>query len=234
MSENEDQPGLRSFNALRQGVGYLGITFPFVLALGTLILSDDPLQETISHYVGTVMEGVFVGVLFVIGVFFFFYLGYEKKEDEGKFWPSDNLASNAACFFALGVALFPITSELAWVRRVHVIAAIGMFGILAFMSFFVFTKTKKDVPMRPRKALRNRWYRVFGVVIVACMALIGLYSLLPDDNSLAGALPVFWLESIAVLAFGFAWTMKGEAPWLLADEPEPSKSGGPGSGAPQL
>lgn len=228
MTESEDQPKLRSFNALRKGVGYLGLSYPFVLALGTLLLSDDPLQETISHYVATVMEGVFVGVLFVIGVFFFFYLGYEKKESEGRFWPSDNLASNAACFFALGVALFPITSDLAWVRRVHGISAIGMFGILAFMSLFVFTKTRANVPMTPRKSRRNRWYRVFGVVIVVCMLLIGLYSLLPDENSLAGVRPVFWLESVAIIAFGFSWTMKGQARWLLADEPE---SPAPGSRA---
>ena len=221
MAPNGDDPRLRSFNALRQAVGYLGIAFPFVLALGTLALSDDPLQETISHYVGTVMEGVFVGILFVIGVFFFFYLGYEKKEHEGRFWPSDNLASNAACFFALGVALFPITSDIAWVRTAHVVAAIGMFGILAFMSAFVFTKSKPHVEMKPRMVMRNRWYRVFGAVIVACMLLILIYQQFPEDNSLAGIHPVFWLESVAVLAFGFAWTMKGEARWLLPDESEP-------------
>lgn len=221
MPVNGEDPRIRSFNALRQAVGYLGIAFPFVLALGTLALSDDPLQETISHYVGTVMEGVFVGILFVIGVFFFFYLGYEKKEHEGRFWPSDNLASNAACFFALGVALFPITSEVDWVRFAHVVAAIGMFGILAFMSAFVFTMSSPGGQMKPRKVIRNRWYRVFGAVIAACILLIGAYSLLPEDNSLTGIHPVFWLESVAVLAFGFAWTMKGEARWLLPDGPEP-------------
>ncbi len=216
MSTNDD-PRLRTYKALRQAVGYLGIGFPLILSLGAFAISDIALLETISHYFDTVMQGVFVGVLFVIGVFLFFYLGYEKAEDEGRFWPSDNFAGNLACIFALGVALFPTTSDTGWVRTVHSIAAIGMFTTLAYFSLFLFTKTKKGVAPTPRKMIRNRWYRGFGVTIVFCIILIPIFNSFPEGSTIADLQPAFWLESLALWAFGFAWAMKGEARWLLPD-----------------
>ena len=48
--------------------------------------------------------------------------------------------------------------------------------------------------------------------------LIAIYSLLPKpvSTSLEFTHPVFWLETIAILAFGFSWITKGEA--ILKDE----------------
>jgi len=213
----KDDPQLRSYKALRQAVGYLGIGLPVILYFGVRVISKTGLEETISHYFDTVMKGVFVGILFVIGVFLFFYLGYEKTEDEGRFWPSDNLAGNFACFFALGVALFPTTSDISWIRTVHVIAAVGMFTTLAYFSYFLFTKTKNGVPPSPRKVVRNRWYRTFGITIIVLIVLIPIANSFPDDSAIADIQPVFWLESLALWAFGFAWAMKGEHRWLLPD-----------------
>lgn len=35
--------------------------------------------------------------------------------------------------------------------------------------------------------------------------------LLPDDHWISKLDPVFWLESVAVWAFGWSWLIKGEA-----------------------
>jgi hypothetical protein len=43
--------------------------------------------------------------------------------------------------------------------------------------------------------------------------LIPLYYLLPSDTAFAAWKPVFWLESLALWAFGFSWLIKGETLW---------------------
>ena len=109
-TNSNDNPLVLAYLTLRRVVGALGVLLPPILFFGALILSSTGLQESISHYYGTVMRGVFVGVLFAIGVFLYSYIGYEPSDDKKRFEPSDNIAGNLACFFALGVALFPTNS----------------------------------------------------------------------------------------------------------------------------
>jgi len=51
-----------------------------------------------------------------------------------------------------------------------------------------------------------------------CVLLIAVYYLLPNDvaSLLKRYDPVFWLETIAILALGISWLTKGEA--ILKDE----------------
>ena len=51
-----------------------------------------------------------------------------------------------------------------------------------------------------------------------CILLIAIYSFLPSRMAslLEEYEPVFWLEALAVLAFGISWLTKGEA--ILKDE----------------
>ena len=55
-----------------------------------------------------------------------------------------------------------------------------------------------------------------GITIVACLALIILVQFLPGKPWLQPLYPVFWLESLAIIAFGIAWFVKGET--ILKDE----------------
>ena len=82
-------------------------------------------------------------------------------------------------------------------------------------SVALFTKTDPNGVPTPRKKRRNVIYYVCGVVILLCIAgmlLIGVFrsQIAPAIEDYA---PVFWLESIAVLAFGFSWLVKGETLW---------------------
>ena len=88
-----------------------------------------------------------------------------------------------------------------------------LFLALAYFSLFLFTKVKKDGSMTREKARRNKLYVTCGVVILGCIALIPLYHLLPEENFLATIQPVFWLESLALWAFGVSWLTKGEMLW---------------------
>jgi hypothetical protein len=88
------------------------------------------------------------------------------------------------------------------------------FLALAGYSFFIFTKTDPSTPMTPEKRKRNVLYRVSGILIVVCMALIAVVNLVPT-GAIANLQPVFWLETVASVSFGLSWLVKGET--LLKD-----------------
>ncbi len=197
-----------SYLMLRKAVGCLGMGLPFILALGGGLLFDLPIQPSISDYYYTSTRDVFVGVLFAMGVFLFSYRGYGKK---------DSLAANIAAVCVIGTALFPTTpqnpSELAaTIGKLHVAFASAYFITLAYFSLVLFTKSDPTQPPTPRKLQRNTVYRVSGYVILLSIVLILLLKLLPIgfDDSVTAFDPVFWLESVMVIAFGISWYVKGE------------------------
>ena len=204
MGNNVDDKRLVvSFLTLRRVVGILGVLLPVILAIGVAVLgSSTVIQGSISAYYGTVMRGVFVGVLFAIGVFLFSYIGYERK---------DEIAGYLACLFALGVALFPVTSGNGAVRFIHFLSAVALFLALSYFSLYLFTKTG-GTPTR-EKLNRNKLYVACGVIMLACIALIAIYNAFLGDTSIADIKPVFWLESLALWAFGVSWFIKGETLW---------------------
>jgi hypothetical protein len=204
-----------SYLGLRKAVGILGTLLPFVLAIGLFIIFGKDLQASLSDYYHTEMRNVFVGTLCAIGVFLLSYRGYERKDD---------IAGDLACVFAIGTALYPTTPEVNPLPSDKVIGVIhfifaGLFFItLAYFSLGLFTKTDPTRTPTPQKLMRNRVYVVCGYTILAAIALIAIYIVLPSEirTYLDQIKPVFWLESIAVVAFGISWLVKGEA--ILQDE----------------
>lgn len=197
---DDDNRQLVSYRTLRRVIGILGVSLPIVVALGCLAVGEcDGFLDSISAYHGTVMRNVFVGILFTVGWFLFSYRGYERKDD---------IAGDLGCLFALGVAIFPTTSETAWIRMVHYVSATLFFLILAGFSLFLFTKSGGIAT--PQKQRRNNIYLTCGVTMLVCIALIPLYNLFLDDSAIAVFHPVFWLETFALWAFGISWMTKGE------------------------
>jgi uncharacterized protein YhhL (DUF1145 family) len=47
--------------------------------------------------------------------------------------------------------------------------------------------------------------------MIFCIVLIILVQLLPDDAALKKYDPVFWLETLAIVAFGVSWLYKSGA-----------------------
>lgn len=201
-AEGAEEGVLVSYLTLRRIVGALGVGLPVVLALwGFALCGCLRLQPSISDYYGLRTRDVLVGVLFTIGWFLYSYRGYERQ---------DNVAGNLACLFALGVALCP-NSGSPWERVVHFGSALALFVVLAYFSLFLFTKTSGS-PTR-EKRIRNRVYVICGISMLACTALIGLYYARLQDTAIAALDPVFWLESLALWAFGLSWFVKGETLW---------------------
>ena len=157
------------------------------------------------------MVDIFVGILFTIGWFLFAYEGYETR---------DNIAGNLACFFALGVALFP-TKGTGIIHTLHYISAIGLFVTLIYFSVYLFPKTgkggkpfacpkfRKRDGLSQEKLNRNRIYVFSGFVMFLCLILIAIYKCLLDPWFYKYA-PVFWLEALMLVAFGFSWFVKGD------------------------
>ena len=194
-----------SYLELRTAVGIIGLALPFVLALGKLLLEGPGIQSSISAYYYTDLRNVFVGSLCAIGVFLLSTKGYDRR---------DTIAGYLACVFAVGVSLFPMAPEMGansrqkFIGTLHWSLAALLFLTLAYFSLFLFTETGGNPT--PRKRQRNVVYRACGWTIFACIVLIFVVTHASLGNVVPSLEPVFWLESLAVLAFGVSWLTKGE------------------------
>jgi cytochrome bd-type quinol oxidase subunit 2 len=217
--ERSETPEVISFRTTRRAVGWLGILLPFLLLAGAWLGDCRTLQPSISHYYFTSVREVFVGVLCAVSLFLFTYKGHSLL---------DGVAANIAAIFSLGVALFPTNylrlfpcqaptvSVIAgdFNDELHLASAALFFGTLAFMSLYLFTKSKHPREQwTQRKKKRNTLYKVCGWLIVFCILMIGSSGSVFKVKETSTF--TFWFEALALLAFGVSWLTKGEQ--LLRD-----------------
>ena len=212
-STNTQSSLVLSYLDLRKAIGILGIALPFVLVVGKFLFDGPGTQPSISDYYYASMRDVFVGIRCAIGVFLMSYRGYERK---------GNIAGDLACVFAIGVALFPTAPELdptsihKLIGLLHFSFAAAFFLILAYFCLALFRKSDPTKPMTRRKRMRNKVYATCGGTILASLTLLLIYALFLQHTFVQHLDPVFWLETITILAFGISWLTKGEA--ILKDE----------------
>ncbi len=222
--KTEPIPQIISYLTIRRAVGILGIVLPVVLVVGSVVCGGcDSIQVSISKYYHTNMRDVFVGILCAVALFMYAYKGYKNS--------ADNIAGNLACIFALGVAMFPtslpgqttcinITHNASIVNYFHFISATLFFLTLAYFSIFLFTKTDKSKEELkehyPNKLKRNSIYRICGYVIIGSIILIALYLQVLKEYfpKMESYNPIFWLEALALWAFGISWLTKGKTIWV--------------------
>lgn len=212
---NRIQTPIISYKTLRQILGILGLAMPLLVWAGSQLAGPTDLKGSISAYWFTNSRDIFVGILVTYAIFLIAYRGYEKL---------DMHITNAAGVLALFIALFPAlaegTSSSPWLfarldstvtSMIHYISAALFFVTLSVISFFLFTRTDKKKKTR-QKVQRNVIFRTCGIVIFLSIALIGVYMALPDSTktALVPWHPVFWLETLALQAFGISWLLKGE------------------------
>jgi hypothetical protein len=216
------QPLIHSYLALRRAIGVLGVVLPVILLFGGLY-HDGGIQSSISSYYHTNMRDVFVGILCAVAVFLFFYKGYGPEEGP------DNLVGNVGGVFALFVAILPTATDAELIVKtvfgdfqtpstaveiigyLHFGSAALFFGMLIFFSLRLFPKGSTKHPPTKEKQTRNKWYRGCGWIMITCIASIVFYKVVGDQYPvLVNMNPVFWLEFIALWAFGISWFIKGE------------------------
>lgn len=195
-------------------IGFLGALFPLILPIGSYYFgSCIKVMPSMSQYYYTVMGDVFVGILFIMATFFFSYKGYDK---------TDNCISNFLAILALIIAMFPTyisTENLLHCNffdeknskingMIHNIAAAMFFILLAYNSFFQFTKTDK-LELSKSKILRNKIFKTAGVVILACLLLMVIYSFAQNPSEILKSWnPIYSLEFVALQAFAISWLVK--------------------------
>ncbi len=197
-----------SYLTLRRAIGAMGITLPLLVTIIPALAwavsgqAEFPsMKASISEYYDSPSRNVFVGVLFALGSFLGSYRGHADGQLKlfGRDVLGDNGLANISAGCAFATALFPVTSDHAWVRFVHVAAAGGLFSAFAVLSAFQFTRGNSS---------HNRLYRVCGVLVAFLLACVIVYKLTPGAQRVMPGL-VFYLETAMLITFGVAWIVKG-------------------------
>ena len=205
-----------SYLDLRKSIGYIGLLLPLALWVTNYFMSGATnILDSISAYYHSSARNVFVAALAAIAVFAFAYRGYDWQ---------DNLAGDIVALACLGVAFFPTSTANPnpdanpIIGLIHILAAITFFLTIAYFCLVLFPKTKPGIPMTVQKRVRNKIYKASGWVIIACLFGFALYRYYLQSRvvALQDYQPVFWLETLALVAFGLAWLTKGEA--IMADK----------------
>lgn len=226
--EKEDTNDLVfSYLAMRNLIGIAGLLLPIIIAIFPARKTDFlNIKPSISDYYYTDRGDVLVVTLSILGVFLFTYKGYRTLE---------RILTIVAGISAIGIAFVPTKQVCeSCAHSVHFVES-GIFKFLigtswhfifagtflislAIISIFYFTKGKphaNDIELFPRKITqktkRNRVYRICGIVMIACVAVIGVYFILKPD--LGGFPVVYVFETLAVWAFAISWFTKGETLW---------------------
>lgn len=208
---------------LRKIIGIMGMAMPLLL-FGFLYI-DTGLQyplESISHYYYTRVGSIFVIILSLLAFFLIVYKGKDPIYFYISFFagifallavlfPTNNI-TDICCDPAkkYAVTILPISDFRMYF---HYTAAALFFLCLSYMSFFLFTRSNKSVNERSRqKVLRNRIYRTCGVLMLLSLVVLLAGSLKIIPPSCFKTFPLtFWMETLAIESFGFAWLVKGEA-----------------------
>ena len=217
MAQAASRPDDMSDNAHRQLIGYIGLVLPMLLV--AIAISRDGLErwksiESISAYYYTGGVAAFVGMLVALALFLFTYRGYKNKYNL-----ADRIAAKTAAIAALIVAFFPTkapedVSPLSWWTAttgvVHHVAAVILFMMFAIFALWLFRLTADGEQPVADKRRRNAVYLVCGIVIVVCIGWAGVNA--RTDR------PIFWPESIALVAFALSWLVKGYALNTVVDK----------------
>lgn len=200
---------------LRCIIGILGMALPWIV-LGLSVAFGFGFPDSISatYFIAPCITP-FMIILGMSSILLFCYKGYDKVDD---------ILNTIAAACGLGICLFPCaaTTDLfvgtfqlpvAISDAIHMISALGFFGILAYNSLFQFTKGA--VTPTPNKLKRNIIFRVCGIGMIASFILLPLVS-----YDIIKVPHVIWvIELIALTFFGISWLTKANCiPFLFADK----------------
>lgn len=210
--------------SLRLILGILALLLPIV-CLGLCVLYGYDIPDSISatYYLAPTITP-FMIILGASSIVLICYKGYDKQ---------DNIICTLAGIFGLCICLFPCYTyglNIHWPNvtfpknvgtfqlpvnisgRLHNTSAIIFFALLAYNSFFLFTKSSGM--MTRNKRIRNIIYRVCGLGMIASFILMVPVVLF---NIWGGT---WFIETIALLFFSISWLTKCDIfPFLFCDTP---------------
>jgi hypothetical protein len=203
----KEQSYVFDYRALRLLMGIIALALPIVVS----IISSVVLTSISASYY-TEARDVYVGMLFIVGSFWWAYNGHTPKE---------KMAGKFASVAAILVAVCPTacdSCEPSWIFKAHAAAAVTLFSILAYFCFGPFRKDTKG--RGGKKGRRSKIYLTCGWIMVACMLVeVAATYALPRDT-VNGLRITYWVETTALAAFGVAWIVAGKYLPVFVDPDE--------------
>jgi hypothetical protein len=220
----------------RTAIGVLGFLLPIVVVLWPWPF--ETLQPSISAYYYTGGRNWFVGTLWVLALFLFFYqyeprrLGSPRSRSRMiETGSADTLLGMVAGASAFAVAMFPTEAPCPNAQpapcpgaaqaaiqpgMAHGLSAALLFFSLALFPLKLFSQTADEK--------RARMFRFCGVLMLVLLLSIGVYvGCIPDDWRLPldRLRPVYFAEAALVFVFAYTWFKKGQegTPPPSADAP---------------
>ena len=197
----------------RTAIGVLGITLSPILIFGWLLLAAN-VESSISAYYYTRMRDWFVGTLWVIGVFLFFYRYRPRDSDRARSMleavrtgDADAWLGIVAGLSAVVVALVPTDPPLGskdmppTIGTLHGVAAAILFLCLALFPLLLFSQSRTRGPA----------YRTYGWTMIGLILLVVAYTFSPESLrlNLGPWRPILVLETLLIVVFGVSWFEKG-------------------------
>jgi hypothetical protein len=230
-NETQDDRFFRkSFLKTRIVIGVIGILLPPVLVIGNrMVFGQSGILASLSDYYHSDMRDWFVGSLWAIGSGLLVYLAARRNL-------ADSVISFVAGLLAVGVALFPTNAPhtvLTTIAKLHVAFAALLFALLGVICFRFGNRDGKREDRSMRWRTTWRWVHR-GCAIVIWGAVVASVVLAAVGS--AGSKAVFWGETIAVLAFGLSWFLKGSELFniLLVEHGRPPVLRGPAPNEPAV
>jgi hypothetical protein len=192
---------------LRVFLGSLAILLPWVVAI---LAGEIPKSISATYYLPQCIAP-FMIILGASSIALMCYKGYDRQDD---------IVLTLSGIFGIMICLFPTETKLYdFVGTfqlptnissiIHNISAITFFLLLAYNSFFLFTKGDGN-PTRNKK-IRNIIFKVCGIGMVASFLIL----LLPKFY-----IQVWLTETIALFFFGVSFLTKADVfPFLFCDTP---------------
>lgn len=234
-----------NYLTLRRIIGWLGVSLPVVVYIGNWLIftnrtpsclwPSSNVPYSLSGYYYTHTRGLFTGTFWALGVFLVAYNGYDWR---------DKLTSNLAGLAAIGIALFPTkppanlqaapgnpcspripvlykaSPDQSLITLGHMISLVVLLSSLFVMALLFRRSSDAAQEMmtdreKRQKKRNNAFYlgSAIGIAAGGAGAIVqGFFS-----PSLQAQTPwLFWFEFVAIIAFGVAWFVKGEAQRPLA------------------
>lgn len=197
---------------LRCWIGVLGMMLPWIVLIISAVFGYGFPESISATYFIEPCVAPFMIILGSASVLLCCYKGYDKV---------DNILNTIAGILGLCICLFPCSATLLPLigmfhlpavisNIIHCVSAVGFFGILAYNSYFQFTKGSENPT--PNKLARNKVYRFCAICMVVTFVLLPIFTIF--------AIPcgVWYIEAAALFFFGLSWLTKAERfKFLFAD-----------------
>lgn len=192
---------------IRNYAGFLGMLLPWIAILSVLLIDNRPDHSLYSISATYYLSPALAAVLTSASIVLLCYDGYSML---------DNIITTTSGVFGIGIVLFPCSVgwlhgtdhvgffqlQMHYSNYIHCFCASVFFILLAFNSYFLFTKN--DGKMTEEKKKRNTIYKVCAIGMLVFMIWQAI--------TCTFDFPGYWTminEIFLLQFFGISWLTKG-------------------------